>query len=147
MAYSGIEVKEATLEEVMKLADLIPEFEDPYTRNAYEKRLTGKNSLILIASYSTINAGFKVGYALDDTTFYSWFGGVLPTYRQKGIAKALATYQESWATNNGYSKVRVKTRNHLAPMLLFAINSGFQIIDVEKRTTTAQNRILLEKDL
>lgn len=102
--------------------------------------------LLLSAEVAGEIAGFKVGYERD-SSFYSWMGGVRPEYRRMGIAKALAQRQEAWAKSRGYQHIRFKTRNYLKPMLIFALNNGFYISAVEKRTDPLSNRIWLEKVL
>jgi predicted GNAT superfamily acetyltransferase len=139
-------IKPSSLEEVVALSQLIPEFDHPHEVEEYKKRLAGKKQLILVAYTDHKPVGFKVGYEKEsDGSFYSWMGGVLPAYRKEGIAKSLANVQEKWASQNGYTCIRFKTRNRHQAMLVFAIKNGFQIIDVEPRETLAEYRILLEK--
>ncbi len=147
MSRSCVVVKEGTLGEVTSLASQIPEFINPYSLKDYEARLTGVKSLVLVAYYDRKPIGFKLGYSLNSEVFYSWFGGILPGYRRQGVARLLAEQQEDWAGHQGFQKVRVKTRNSFMPMLLFAIKSGFQIIEVEHKGNVNEHRILLEKEL
>ncbi|MEM7109268.1 MAG: GNAT family N-acetyltransferase [Bacteroidota bacterium] len=142
-----VSVREGSLDEVIQIASRIPEFIDPYSKQEYEQQLKGRNFLILIAAVKDELAGFKLGYDLGDDFFYSWFGGVPPDLRQHGIAKLLAQHQESWAKNNGFKRIRIKTRNSFTPMLLFTIKSGFNIIDLERKSDVSEHRILLEKEL
>lgn len=144
----NIEIKSGSLEEVVAISKEIPEFENPPEAEAYRKRLAGKRFLILIAYINGHAAGFKVGYDKEhDGSFYSWMGGVLPEYRQVGVARKLANDQEAWAKKEGFTRIRFKTRNKHKAMLLFAINNDFLIISVEPREIQAQYRILLEKKL
>ncbi len=147
MRKQKILIREGSLTEVIAVANQIPEFIDPYKLKDYQHRLTGKRHLVLLAIVDETLAGFKVGYALNENIFYSWFGGIRPEFRQKGLASKLAAYQEKWVAKNGFNKVRVKTRNSFKLMLLFAIKSGFQIIDIERQPKVKEYRILLEKEL
>lgn len=141
-------VKPGSIAEAVAISRMLPEFNDPHEAEEYIKRLYGKKHLILIAYVHDQAIGFKVGYAKEnDGSFYSWMGGVLPAYRQQGIAKELADAQETWARENGFTKIRFKTRNRHKNMLLFAIKNGFKIIAVEPRESTEEYRILLEKTL
>lgn len=142
----SIAIKIGTIDQVVQLTQLIPEFINPHGAAEYHKRLDGVNHLILIAFWEGEAAGFKVGYEKPDT-FYSWMGGVLPLFRGKGIAKALADYQENWAKIEGYTTVTFKTRNSHKGMLLFALKNGFDIIGFKEKATLAENRILLRKNV
>ena len=143
-----IEILEGTIEEVVELSKKIPELVNPHEKKEYQKRMTNRKHLILIAYVNGEAAGFKVGYEkYSDGSFYSWMGGVLPVYRREGIARVLAEYQENWAKGEGYTSIRFKTRNSHQKMLLFAISRGFQIIEVIPREQISEYRILLERIL
>ena len=141
-------IKEASIKEVVSLSNHIPEFIDPHQEEVYEKRLTGKPHLILVAYDKDTAIGFKVGYEkTPDGSFYSWMGAVLPAYRQYGVAKALANHQEKWAREKGYKKIRFKTRNKLKSMQIFALKNNFHIVAVEPRDNVEDYRIMLEKNI
>jgi ribosomal protein S18 acetylase RimI-like enzyme len=143
-----IDIKKASIEEIVALSRQIPEFDNPHPEEEYTKRLAGKKFLLLIASINKVAVGFKVGYDKENNgSFYSWMGGVLPAYREAGVARELANVQETWARENGFTSIRFKTRNRHKAMLLFGINNGFQIIAVEPREIIAEYRLLLEKKL
>ncbi len=143
---ADLSIKSGTIAQVILVSNQIPEFKNPHQADEYEKRLEKANHLILVAFDQEKPVGFKVGYDRDnDGSFYSWMGAILPAYRQLGIAKELAIYQEQWAMKQGFKKIRMKTRNRLKPMLLFAIKNGFDIIAVDTRPSIGENRIILEK--
>lgn len=142
-----LSITEGTIAEAFHIQGLIPEFKNAYSEAEYNKRLSNTPHLILIAIVDNNPVGFKVGYALDNTTFYSWMGGVLPTYRTQHIAQKLTEYQEAWAKEQGIKKIRFKTRNYLKPMLIFALKNGFHITEVERHKGMAEHRIILEKEL
>lgn len=142
------EIRVGSIEEAVAVSKKIPEFTNPHEAAEYEKRLSGKKHLILIAYDGTEVIGCKVGYDKEeDGSFYSWMGGVLPAYREQQIAKKLAQFQESWAKEHGFTSIRFKTRNRHKAMLLFALKNGFQIMAVESRETVEEYRIVLEKKL
>lgn len=145
-AVRPLEIKEADIETVVALSQQIPEFIQPHGAEEYYKRLTGVPHLILVAYIEDHPVAFKVGYEREDY-FYSWMGGVLPVYRRFGIAQALADAQETWARAQGHSHIIFKTRNSHKAMLLFAIKNGFNIIEIEKRDSVEDYRILLQKFL
>ena len=141
-------IREGTIEEVVALSQQIPEFGVSYASEEYYKRLNSTSYLILIALDGQIPIGFKVGYqSSDPVIFYSWMGGVLPSHRQQQVAWHLAKYQEKWAKENGFTKIRFKTRNYLKPMLIFGIKNGFDIVEVIPKSSTNDHRIILEKQL
>jgi predicted GNAT superfamily acetyltransferase len=143
-----IEIKTGGIEEVVAISRQIPEFDNPHQAEEYRQRLAGKKYLMLIAYMDRHAAGFKVGYDKEnDGYFYSWMGGVLPAYRQAGVARELSKVQEAWAKQEGYTGIRFKTRNKHKAMLMFGIKNGFGIIAVEPRATIEEYRILLEKNL
>jgi ribosomal protein S18 acetylase RimI-like enzyme len=135
------------IEVIHPMTHKIEEFISPYPIEEYQKRLSGVPYLALAAYDEDKIIGFKIGYQLSTNTFYSWMGAVLKDYRGQQVAKQLAKYQESWAKENGYSKIRFKTRNKLRSMLLFAIKNDFNIVGVEPREDLNEYRIVMEKDL
>lgn len=143
----AILVRSGRIEEVVIISTQIPEFKHPHQAEEYEKRLKGVPSLVQVAEYEGKIAGFKVGYAKGEQLFYSWMGGVLPEFRQFGVAKALAVEQEKWARAQGFTRIQFKTRNRLKAMLHFALGNGFDIVAVEPRESLDEYRILLEKVL
>ncbi|MFA0070322.1 GNAT family N-acetyltransferase, partial [Vibrio breoganii] len=79
-------VREGSLAEVISVVEQITEFAKKESVASLSERLTGKTNLILVAEEAGVLLGFKIGYELDQQTFYSWFGGVLPLARNKGVA-------------------------------------------------------------
>lgn len=127
---------------------MIPEFDNPYSSEEYLNRLNNKKHLIAVAELHNQLVGFKVGYEwTDNATFYSWMGGVLPEFRKMGVARNLAEFQEQYARRNGFERILMKTRNMHKNMLIFAIASGFNIIQVEPKSEVLENRILLSKKI
>lgn len=142
----AILIREGSIAEAVSVSRLVPEFKDPYPTAHYEKRLLHKPHLILIACDDTRPIGFKVAYERDQA-FYSWMGGVIPAYRNQGIAQMLAEAQETWAIKHGYKSIFFKTHNKHRAMLIFALKNGFQITGFEKKDAVADNRIWLSKVL
>ena len=141
-------IREGTIEEVMTLSRAVPEFGEVYRKEAYNRRLSDRLHLILIAEVDGALAGFKVGYQSDiPGILYSWLGGVLPEFRKAGLALAMAEKQEAWARMQGFQTIRFKTRNRFVQMLHFGLSRGFQIVGFEKKGEVADYRILLEKQL
>ena len=140
-------IRLGSMAQAVAVSRQVPEFEAPYGLEEYEKRLTGVSHLILIAEMEGKPVGFKVGYErYADASFYSWMGGVLPNFRNRGVADALANEQETWAKAKGYRSIRLKTRNKYKSMLCFALKRGFFIIGLgDKCQYVDDYRIVLEK--
>lgn len=133
--------------EIMPIYQAIPEFDAPMHSDEIFQRLAQRESIALMAYSEGEPAGFKLGYGIDDTLFYSWLGGVLPAYRQSGVAQSLLVAQEEWARAKGYCKLQVKTRNCFPSMLRKLLKNNYHIIELEKKGLTADYRVLLEKSL
>ena len=131
---------------VVATSKRIPEFLNPPEAAEYEKRLKDTPHLILVAFDGSRPVGFKVGYERDGE-FYSWMGGVLPSYRRRNIALRLAETQEEWAREQGYVSVTFKTRNQHKNMLLFALRRDFNVVGFKEKGDVMTNRILLRKVL
>ena len=143
------QIKKGSIEDAVAVSNQIPELENPHAKEVYESRMKGKKHLILIAYVEEKMVGFKVGYDKfdDGKNFYTWMGGVLPAFRKKGIAEALAQHQEKWIKDQGYQNVILKTRNRHQGMLIFAIKNNFKIIEIEAKDDIEEHRILLKKRL
>jgi len=142
-----IHVREGTFQECVDLSSKIPEFDSPYKIEEYKKRCAGKY-LALIAEIDNQSVGFKIGYdRLNDGSFYSWMGGVLPKFRRMGVAYSLANFQEKWAVENGFSSILLKTRQKHDEMIAFSFNRGFIITEETQITPAEETRIWMGKSL
>ena len=90
--------------------------------------------------------GFKIGYPYNKDTFYSWIGGVLPEYRELGIANNLANEQELYANKQGFKKLRTKSMNRFKPMMILNLKRGFEIVETYTNER-GQKKIIFEKEL
>ena len=141
-------IYEGMLEDAVMVSVNIPEFDDPYERSEYSKRLNSTAHHILTAYDDQDPIAFKIGYQRhSDGSFYSWMGGVLPYYRRKGIANNLADHQEIWAKKNGYNSIRMQTREKHIAMLALAINRGFLITNRIEQTSSSNAHIWMNKPL
>lgn len=141
-------IKEGSIEEAIEMCNLLPEFEKPYGKFEFEKRLKEKKYLILICYYYGMPVGFKLGYdRFGDGSFYSWLGGVLPGFRRNGVADRLQIRQEEWAREQGFQRILVKTRNKFQNMIRFLISHGFQIVGCKEKGLITDYRIEMQKEL
>jgi len=135
---------QAVLTELLDLYNTL--FEDAKL-DFFKERVQTKDDLVIILSYDVKTlVGFKLGYRYNENTFYSWVGGVLPEYRQKGIAKKLMQLQHDCALKKGYEKVRTKSMNRFKPMMCLNLKSGFDIVKVYTNDSQ-QTKIIFEKKL
>jgi len=143
-----IAIREGDIDEVVSLMQELPEFINPYSKEDLKKRLLTAN-LMLVAEMDEQLVGFKCGYERDSGTkkFYSWLGGVLPRYRNKGVAESLLKKMEEWCLERGYEVLEFKTLNEHKVMLIFAIKNGFEIVDVRYSEKDDRKRIVLQKEL
>ncbi len=141
-----ISIKEGTIEQAFELSHLIPEFDEPYLKEEYKKRFSNTRYLILVAFYKDKPVGFKAGYEIGGA-FYTWMGGVLPDFRNKHIARKLAEIQQEWAKQNGFTKIKLKTRNKHKAMLNFALSDGFIITGFNEKENLNESNVILEKEL
>lgn len=141
-------IKETSLATALGVLEKLPEFDTLKAQEHYEQMLSGKKSLIICAFEAGEAVACKIGYdRFEDGSFYSWLGGVASDHRQKGLAKALADFQEDWAMHNGFTSIKFKTRNRLKAMLHFALGNGFSIYNVKPREALEDYRIELIKQL
>lgn len=66
---------------------------------------------LVMASIENTPVAFKLGYEQTDKVFYSWLGGVVPEFRDLGIAADLMQAQHSWCKKKAYAKIQTKTQN------------------------------------
>ena len=140
-------VREGSLEEVVSVVEQITEFAKKENVASLSERLAGKTSLILVAEEAGVLLGFKIGYELDENTFYSWFGGVLPIARNKGVAQAQLDIQEQWVKQQGYQQLKVKSRNLFPAMLRLLLRNGYLIEKLEEKEDINAHRIHFLKQI
>ncbi|WKY58166.1 GNAT family N-acetyltransferase [Vibrio sp. SNU_ST1] len=140
-------VREGSLEEVVSVVEQVSEFARKESVASLTARLEGKKSLILVAEEANVLLGFKIGYELNSNTFYSWFGGVSPLARNKGVAQAQLDVQERWAQERGYELLKVKSRNQFPAMLCLLLKNGYRIEKLEEKEEINENRIHFVKQL
>ncbi|GAE35166.1 GNAT family N-acetyltransferase [Halalkalibacter akibai] len=90
--------------------------------------------------------GFKVGYAVNNSCFYSWLGGVDEHYRSAGIGSTLMLKQHAYLKENGYKTVQTKTMNKWRNMLILNIKLGFNVVSTYT-DEKGLHKIILEKSL
>lgn len=143
----AVQVREGSLKEVVLIVNEISEFVEKETEESLSERLSGKQSLILVAEEEGQLLGFKIGYQLDNETFYSWFGGVSPLARNKGVAQKQLDAQEQWVKGQGYKQLKVKSRNQFPAMLRLLLRNSYLIEKFEEKEMLEESRIHFVKFL
>lgn len=113
--------------------------------NLNDKFLSKNKIIILVAYKEKAIVGYKIGYEMDSSTFYSWLGGVEKNNRNHGIAQKLMDKQVSILKSKRYEKIQTKSFNKWKSMLILNIKNDFQI-----RNCYPDNNdlaIILEKDI
>lgn len=141
-------IKEVPIEEAVMVNATITEFDAFYQKDYFEKRYKDKNKLIIVAYVNNQRAGYIVGYdKFGDGSFYCWMAGVDPKFRKMGVLKALMDYEDKWAKDKGYNKIKIKTRNNRREMLAYLVKYGFFLTEVVQYPNIDDNRVLFEKEL
>ncbi|ANP77663.1 acetyltransferase [Vibrio crassostreae 9CS106] len=143
----SVVVRQGSLEEVVSVVEQISEFAKKESVSSLSERLAGKKNLILVAEEAGVLLGFKIGYELGQDTFYSWFGGVSPLARNKGVAQAQLDAQEQWAKEQGYRQLKVKSRNQFPAMLRLLLRNGYLIEKFEEKEDINDHRIHFLKQI
>lgn len=139
--------KITSIQSILKLLNSIPEFSGTFSEEMFHERLSA-DSIMLVATINEKPVGCKIAYnRFEDGSYYSWLGGVLPEFRNKGVAQLLNNEMEFFAKEKGYTSIIFKTRNKFKPMLHFAIKNGYHIVDIEQKRDILENRIILRKSI
>lgn len=148
MPKEQILIKEATINEAVKVNATITEFDAPNSKDYFQERYKGKEYLIIVAYINNRPVGYIVSYdKFNDGSLYCWMAGVDPQFRRRGVLKTLMQYQDKWAKQKGYKKIKIKTRNNHRAMLAYLVKYGFYFTTVEPYSDIQDNRVLLEKNI
>lgn len=72
-------------------------------------------------------AAYKIGYAMTQTKYYSWLGGVHPDHRREGLASELMKRQHNWAAEQGYQLIETSANKENVAMARLNLSHGFTI--------------------
>ncbi|MGZ3726967.1 MAG: GNAT family N-acetyltransferase [Pseudobdellovibrio sp.] len=134
--------------EVQKLASVLePSFNQSFNSSSFKSRMDQYKNILCVEAYDGDQlVGFKIGYALDNDTFYSWLGGVLPDYQKLGLGSELMRQQHHWCKSHSYKKIETKSQNEYTGMIKLNLNFGFRITGTAA-TADKPLKILFEKQL
>jgi GNAT superfamily N-acetyltransferase len=111
-------------------------------------QLDRRDLLLFLAAVGGEPVGFKVGYGLTRTTYYSAKGGVLESWRGRGIARALLHAMEAEVRRLGYERFAYDTFPNMHPgMTVLGLREGFEVTAAGYNATYQDYRIRFEKAL
>jgi len=108
----------------------VPELDGYLSAEEFSAKVP-EDALILIFEIEDELAGFKIGYPIDNDEFYSWLGGVLPCFRNNGIAQKLLDYQESWVVDKKFMRTSVKSMNRYPAMICLLVRNGYKVVKID----------------
>jgi ribosomal protein S18 acetylase RimI-like enzyme len=130
------------------LADLLRRTLEPSSSEEdIDRAMSNRNALALVAFVGNEPVGFKLGYGRDARghLFESALGGVLPDYRDRGVASALARQQIQAVTDMGYHVVRVHTAHDNVGMLRVCVREGFNVAGLFHHERRRMSQIMLTR--
>lgn len=89
--------------------------------------------------------GFKAGYAMSQTKYYSWLGGVHPDFRRQGIASQLMELQHNWVSEQRFKVVETAANQDNTAMTQANLKHGFVVCGIRNEPHRVQ--ILFSKSL
>ena len=124
---------------------------DTWDENNFKEVLSDetKPHLILVA-FSEENKPVAYMIAYDrwkDGSFYIWMTGVQQTYRRHRLFSHMLHQASVWAKSNGYTSLKLKTRNNRREMLGFLVKDGWNFIELTPYPKIEDNRLLAMKNL
>jgi GNAT superfamily N-acetyltransferase len=121
-------------------------FRPPRDEEHFQRRYLGRHNVLqMVARLNQRAVGFALGFELKPRVFFTWFYGVVPSYRRQGIASQLMEAVHSWAKQNDYEAVRCECHNQHRAMLHLAISQEYDIVGIRWDPDRGDNLILLQK--
>jgi len=119
-------------------------FDESHVINTFDR----DGLLMLLARVDERPVGFKIGYRLDATRFYSAKGGVLPAFRRRGIARALLQDMIDGVREQGYEAFVYDTFPNKHPgMTVLGLREGFEVVKAGYSPQYKDYRLRFEKDV
>ncbi len=141
-------IQEAPLADALEVSFNIEEFTQNYTKEEYDRIVRENTSRILVAYVDEKPVGFNIVYDKDkDGSLYIWMAATLNNYRRYGINKALIENQTSWAKNQGFTSLTLKTWNRCREMRAYCLSRGFDVYHFEKKEKQDENRLYFVKEI
>ena len=130
------------LREVTQLARSV--FDEP--RLELEWRLSVMpHATAVLARDADRLVGFKLGYAMTESRYYSWLGGVHLSARGSGVARQLTRRQHRWLKEMGCLEVETSTDQGNVAMARVNLQEGFTVCGT--RSVPGRMQVLYLKQL
>ena len=141
----GLIIKEATFSDIDTIRELNREiFEEDRVINTFDRR----DLLMLIASVHDLPVGFKIGYKHSGHTFYSAKGGVLSSFRRRGIARSLLKDMIARVRKRGYQRFIYDTFPNKHPgMAILGMSEGFMLTKADYNALYKDYRLQFSIDI
>jgi hypothetical protein len=81
----------------------------------------------------------------DRKVLYSWIGGTRRDWRAQGFFRALTEEQETWAVDNGFDEIIVKTKNRFYDMRGTLDHLEFNVVKFEPSADNRESKVYLSK--
>jgi ribosomal protein S18 acetylase RimI-like enzyme len=82
--------------------------------------------------------GFKAGYAMSPSRYYSWLGGVQPDSQRQGIASHLMELQHELVRRRGFEFIETATYEGNVAMSRANLKHGFAICGLRSKPNRVQ---------
>jgi predicted GNAT superfamily acetyltransferase len=112
------------LREVTALARAV--FDEPRLELAWRLSVMPNATAVLARDGGRL-VGFKLGYAMTESKYYSWLGGVHLAVRGSGVARQLMRRQHHWLKAMGCSHVETATDQDNVAMARINLQEGFAV--------------------
>ena len=164
--------------EIQYIEEFFGEFPRKKTATEIVKRLEGRAHIILLATAplpddpgSVVPVSFKVAHEIKNPetepklvdlmhrlhdyvqfvgrrVLYTWIGGTRRDWRGQGFFRALTEQQETWAINQGFDEIVVKTKNKFYDMRGTLDHLRFEVVKYERNAAdNAESKVYLSKKL
>jgi hypothetical protein len=164
--------------EIQYIEEFFGEFPRKKTAAEIVRRLTGRAHLILLAnaalpddSGTVVPVSYKVAHEIKTSeiepklsdlvarlrahvkfdgrrVLYTWIGGTRRDWRGQGQFRALTEQQESWAIQQGFDEIVVKTKNKFYEMRGTLDHLRFEVVKYERNEAdNAESKVYLSKKL
>ncbi|MBX3461487.1 MAG: GNAT family N-acetyltransferase [Planctomycetes bacterium] len=111
--------------------------------------LAGRESLVLASFADASPVAYKIAYRTGNRheTLYSWLGGVHPSHRGRGHARALLLCQHQLASAMGVTQVETHVWGDNTAMLVLNLRQGFHVAGTVAGPDKPGVRVILRKSL
>jgi hypothetical protein len=164
--------------EIQYMEEFFGEFPRKKTAAEIVRRLTGRAHLILLANApladdlgTVVPVSYKVAHEIKSSeiepkladlvarlsahvqfdgrrVLYTWIGGTRRDWRGQGQFRALTEQQESWAIEQGFDEIVVKTKNKFYDMRGTLDHLRFEVVKYERNEAdNAESKVYLSKKL